>query len=117
MVYSGGTAGESGTIVAPSPSSPYYSTVPSDSLIFISSYTPHSSGNVPYGVTNSSSYLSYINSNSSNYAQMGYYQRLTDYDTMDEEDFMREYIEPDFYINSASETLNFYPYINDSTKV
>lgn len=48
---------------------------------------------------------------------MGYYQRLTDYDSMDEEDFMREYIESDFYVGSTSETLNFYPYINDSTKV
>ena len=70
-----------------------------------------------YGVTDKTSYTSYINSNSSNYAQMGYYQRLTDYDSMDEEDFMQEYIEPDFYVGSTSETLNFYPYINDSTKV
>lgn len=76
-------------------------------------------GYVPYDITSTSAYTTYLQDNYSNYAQMGYYKRLTNYDTVsDESKFMRDHIDAnDFQVGSTAVTCNLYPYINSSTKV
>lgn len=116
---SSGSIVENTLRITPTRDTAHYTTIPSGSLSYISIYTPSSRGYIPYGVTSSSEYQKYIDDNLSDYLQMGYYQRRTDYDTMsDEQEFMDNMLDSDtLSVTSSAVTCNLYPYINSSTKV